>query len=176
MQIICDCDDTVINHISIWLGLYNKDYNDTLSKEQLTDWDIVKFVKPECGIHIYDYLSRATELYSQCKPVPFAKKGVDYLKSQGHRVIFATINNFENAKYRWLLNHGFINGINDFAVLGDKSILRGDLIIEDNYHYVKSFHGAGILIDSPWNAKYEYQPRVKGWREIITMFETGKIK
>ena len=48
-----DCDDVVISLVPTWLSLYNKDYNDNLTPEQITDWDVGLFVKPECDNKIF---------------------------------------------------------------------------------------------------------------------------
>ena len=53
MIVAVDIDDVIISLVPTWLHLYNKDYKDNLSKNDITDWQIDKFVKPECGINIY---------------------------------------------------------------------------------------------------------------------------
>ena len=55
MIVAVDIDDVIISLVPTWLHLYNKDYKDNLSKNDITDWQIDKFVKPECGINIYNY-------------------------------------------------------------------------------------------------------------------------
>ncbi|MCJ7984909.1 hypothetical protein MUB16_14170 [Priestia sp. OVL9] len=41
-----------------WHNQYNKDYCDSLSVEKLKCWESEKYVKPECGTKIYDYLDQ----------------------------------------------------------------------------------------------------------------------
>lgn len=51
-----DVDDVCLDLNSVWLEDYNQVYNDNLKTEDITDWIITKFVKPECGNKIFDLL------------------------------------------------------------------------------------------------------------------------
>ena len=60
--IILDVDDVVLNLVPNWLKLYNRDFNDNLTKEQITEWNITKFIKPEAKYSIYQYEGILIEL------------------------------------------------------------------------------------------------------------------
>ena len=46
--------DQVLNNLNKkWFHAYNKKYNDNITIESVTAWDMLKFVKPECGTDIY---------------------------------------------------------------------------------------------------------------------------
>jgi len=89
MVIACDVDDVACDLVTEWIRLYNRDYFDTLSTPDITEWNIVKFVKPECGDKIYDYLDNPS-LYDTIYPVERSIDGVIALRNMGHRVVFVT--------------------------------------------------------------------------------------
>ena len=171
MDIICDCDDVIINHSKEWLEMYNLDYQDNLKKETITDWDMLKFVKPECGAKIYSYLESG-DIYNRCNPIEGSLDGINWLKNNGHRIIFATVNNYNDKKYQWLKSHGYLKSRKDFVVTSDKSILKGEVIIDDNPDHLKKFGRKGIVFTQPWNKNYTFR-RANNWDDIIKIFEYG---
>ena len=76
MNILVDIDDTINNLAYAWLDFYNKDYQDKLQYDELTNWDWSKVVKPECGQKIYSYL-HSPYLYELIKPV---KNSINVIK------------------------------------------------------------------------------------------------
>jgi 5'(3')-deoxyribonucleotidase len=167
ITIAVDVDDTVCNLVDEWLRLYNLEYDDNLKKENITDWDIGSFTK--AGKDFYKYIN--FDIYDNCKTIFGAKSGIKYLRSLGHRIIFVTAYNYGNSKLNWLLKHKFIETDKDFVVARDKSLIKADMLIDDNYENVKKFdntNSIGILFQAPWNKKFEYNYRVKNWKELIT--------
>lgn len=57
-KIVIDLDSTGVDINSKWLGTYNKLYNDSLTNEDLVKWEMHEYVKPECGLKIYDIIAQ----------------------------------------------------------------------------------------------------------------------
>ncbi|HEX6972236.1 MAG TPA: hypothetical protein VF234_08455, partial [Limnochordia bacterium] len=55
----------------------------------------------------------------------------------------------------------------DFVAAHSKSLVLGDLLIDDAAHNVLSFYGQSILVDAPYNRHVEHPRRAKGWSGII---------
>ena len=163
--IACDVDDTVLNLMPDWLKMYNEACGDNLTKEQVTDWDISQFAKE--GKKIYEFL-KLPHLFRNATPIEGALDGVKFLRTIGARVVFVTFNDVADSKLEWLHDHGFLSRLEDFYVARDKSLIRADIIIDDNCNNVISFtHGRGILVNRPWNVKYDYTPRAYNWGDIV---------
>lgn len=162
MIIACDIDDVILDLVPTWLDAYNRDYNDSLTKDKLTDWNIASFVKPECGTKIYDYIAFSDIFYGS-NPVVGALDGVNKFRSWDYRIIFVTANDPEGCKFPWLKEHGFIKDRKDFIVAYDKSLILADILIDDKYDNVISFPREAILFTQPWNEKYDYDYRSYGW-------------
>lgn len=167
-MILVDVDSTVADLMTEWLRRYNIDYRDNLSAEHITDWDMTQFVKREAKI--YDYL-KLPSLYHSVNPIKGAKKGVDYLREMGWRVVFVSAGLWNaNKKFEWLKKHGFLASEKDFVVAYDKSLVQGDVLIDDKIDNIKDFRGAGILFTQPWNTNWVTGRRMDSWREISKWF------
>lgn len=178
----CDVDDVALGLTPEWLSRYNWDWNDNLLSSQITSWNIHKFVKPECGNRIYEYLNDP-DLYSHVKPMEGAVKGVEILRQLGYRVIFITAY-FNTPKIEALHNHGFLteypyndgrwNTACDVVMANDKSLIKADILIDDKHANLESF-GSGLIFDQAWNQDSTF-PRVYNWNDIVRYFINEKNK
>jgi 5'-nucleotidase len=176
MLIMVDVDGVVADLHSVWYKLYNEEYGDDLTHERVTDWEVHKFVKPECGKHIYTYLD-IPGLYDEVKPIDGALTGVQYIRNLGHRVVFATSGLSQAyAKYLWLESKGFEPGNwgSDFVSVHDKSLLKGNLLVDDAFHNVQAFSSrTSILFTYPHNANAAwYGHRAKNWHEVTQIINS----
>jgi 5'(3')-deoxyribonucleotidase len=189
LVIAVDVDDVVADLITEWLRRYNRDYQDTLTQEHIKAWEIDRFVKPECGTAIFQYLASRT-LYDCVKPVYGALEGVQRLRLAGHRVVFVTSSNAVQAgrKMQWLQRHGFLGDSHeqpDYYVANDKSLIAADLLIDDRPKNVERFPGRTILFARPHNEAYRQTaiyidrvgidwPHILGLVEVIACEELDK--
>jgi len=177
MIIAVDVDGVVCDLHIPWLARYNQDFNDILSKTDITDWGIHKFVKPNCAEYIYRYLDDPT-LYDDAPEISNAKLGIDGLRSLGHRVVFVTssVNKVAGRKLAWLREHDFLDTKKnhqvdpDYVECHDKSLVRADVLIDDSLANVRGFSGRGIVFDQPWNREVsdlDFPYRLRGWGSDI---------
>jgi len=173
-----DIDDTIADLLSAWLRRYNKDYNDHLQKKDITEWDMRKFVKPECGEIIYEYLDDPT-LYDEVfllEPEYVVKRTISALKQLGYRVVFATTPVYKNQgrKLQWLYDYGFLESKRfqkDYIEVGDKSLLNGSYgtLLDDGIHNIRAYSGYKILYNQPHNANDFWAPRVDSIQDVLKL-------
>lgn len=180
MLVLCDVDSVIADLMPAWLGMYNKDFDDDLSIDDITNWDMTKFVKPECGKQIYKYLERS-DLYDSVLMIDVAWEGVQYIRKLGHRVVFATSGVHTVSKFEWLRQNDFNPGTHaeDYVVIYDKTLLRGDLLIDDRDENILNFNRIGghtILFSQPWNTKFEWHKRAYDWYDVIRIVEEKTYK
>jgi len=146
-----DVDGTVAALDKEWIRRYNRDYNDNMTVEQWTEWDIHKLIKPECGLKIYEYIEDPT-IYDDVLPIPFSQVAVGEIKKIS-RVIFVTNSTVgaSGAKYNWLKRYGFLNDLKDYVECKDKSLIRASHLIDDRVENLEDFSGIGLLYQQPWN-------------------------
>lgn|SRR5574343_271562 len=153
--VFCDMDGVIANCLDYWLEKYNKDYDDDLKPEDIVSYNTHKYVKPECGLKIYDYiLEEGFFLNATC-----LQEDIDELRrlhDSDIDVHFATKAPF-NSKYvmrekcQWVDKHFPFIGSNKIIFLQNKSLLRGDFLIEDCPDNLVDFKGIKILYTRPWN-------------------------
>lgn len=178
MIVACDIDGVLADIHQIWLDRYNVDYSDHLTVDRITEWDMSRFVKPECGKKIYDYLDDPS-LYDEMPPIEGALEGVLELRRAGHRVVFVTssVNGASGRKLRWLQDWGFFETRRksepDYVECTDKSLIRADVLIDDYHGNLAVFHGERIQFLQPWNANKSVDGAwiACNWREIPQIVE-----
>lgn len=169
-RILIDIDSVIADLVPEWLNLYNTDYNDFVKVEQITEWDMTKFVKPECGTKIYDYL-HYIHLYDRVRPIDGAISSIHWLRQHDYDVRFVT-SGVQPAKIEWLGNHGLLINEHflfspDVIVAHDKSIIKADIMIDDNIKNCENFQGKSILFAQPWNDVMSNFFRASSWPDII---------
>jgi 5'-nucleotidase len=163
--IAVDVDDVCANLIGEWISRYNSQWGDNLLPENITDWELTKCVKPECGQRIYEILHEP-DLYDNVYPMPGARNAVYELLAQGHRVVYVTacVQGTMDRKLDWLLRWDLLTKKNyrtDFIVAGDKSLVMANYLFDDRPLNVETFRwGRGVLVSRPHNASSKHPLRV----------------
>jgi 5'-nucleotidase len=190
MRIALDVDGPTLALHDEWYKRYNRDYDDNLTVDKVTDWNTHQFVKPECGKKIYDYLQQP-DLYAHVPIVTGAAEGIRLLRERGHEVLFVTsctkgmADQKAEALERFALpakptKHGLLP--DDFCVLTDKRWIDADLLIDDALHNIKDWvlrRRRAILMNYPWNQAAVDVPsmfsswikRANTWPEILALVE-----
>ncbi len=148
-----DVDDVVADLLGPWLARYNARFNDSVKLEDVIEWDVTKFVKPECGQKIFELIDPS--VYEEVSPLPGALETVTELRKLG-RVVFITAGNAD-AKQRWLVKHGFLNGdrasLHDYVSCTDKALINADVLIDDHVKNIEAFPGHALLVTRFHNAQ-----------------------
>src|SRR5690606_11848371 len=170
-----DVDDVCADLISEWVRRYNEAWGDNLTPANIIYWNLANCVKPECGQQVYDIL-RQPDLYDNVRPIPGAKWGVEQLRRIG-RVVFVTavVPGTLDAKLEWLYRNGFITRDSDFIAAKDKSLVDGDVLIDDAPH-----NHPDILFSRTHNQGFHHPFRAHDWDEIVSLvprlFDTSGMR
>lgn len=153
--IAVDVDEVCADLLGEWLRRYSERFDDTLSVQTMTGWDLIPQVKPECGERIYEIL-REPDLYTHVKPIEGAWEGVELLRNAGYRVVFVTscVAGTMDAKVRWLQRYGFLSdahGLPDFIACTSKYLVDADVLIDDHEKNCWEFPRRSILVRHPHN-------------------------
>lgn len=185
-----DVDEVCCDLLTEWLRRYNADWDDALGREQCTQWDMTKLVRPNCGPAIYDYLQHP-DLYEKVEPIPGAALGVARLRAAGHEVHFITScvdGPMEKAKFYWLERHGFLAapGAPRYHAVGSShdakraiaERLKLDVLIDDRPENLEAMpeRVARILFDAPhnrdrWAGGDLNARRAASWSEVTKLVD-----
>jgi 5'-nucleotidase len=175
MIIYVDVDGVTADLITEWLRRYNRDYNDDLTPQEILDWGIEKYVKPECGMNIFTYL-RDRNLYNSVEPIEDALYFVHKLRKDGHNIIFVTDSPFEasGVKFQWLNQYGFEVDKDHYIEISanTRSLLAEGIFLDDNPKTVAAISDCGtvaILMRQPWNEWSEADYVAGSWAEFYKL-------
>ncbi len=171
--ILVDVDDVLNNLLTGWVQRYNKEYNDTLTADSFLDWNMLKFIKQECGEKIYDYLKDPT-LYEECTPTPHSQEVIERLLKHGDRiyVVSSCVPESVDAKFSWVLKHYPLKW-NQCIACSNKGLIIGDYLIGDGLHNAVGFTGTFLLMDRAHNRSDTTLRRVKDWYEVESILFPG---
>lgn len=186
MIIHLDMDGVAANLDKPWLDAYNRDFDDDLTADQITAYDITRFVKPEARGVMQDYLGRPG-MYYDAPPYPGAVQAVRKLEEQGHLVFFLTApflgergkqsRHVFYDKTRWVGKHFPWIDPGRVIFTGHKYLVFGHVLLEDNPEKLKGFMGRKVVMTRPWNKGFDAASigadRVGSWKEFVWLVENG---
>lgn len=175
--IIIDYDDTCNNLVSAWLGLYNKDTNESVQRENIHKWEICEYVKnPK---HLLNLLTD-DRLYNNVELLPGCKETLEW--SMNHFYIYIATSFVPpfvsiDKKMAHITDHLPFFPLENVVCIKNKYLLNGDAIIDDYPVNIKDFNGEKVLFCAPWNKCYNlFDKKVKDWKDIRNYLETIKIE
>ena len=132
-------------------------------------WDSV----PAERLHVLERYMRSADFFSNLKVMPQAQRVLERLQER-YEVYIATaameIPTSFTAKFDWLKRHFPFIRPSHIVFCGDKGILRGDFLIDDNPRQLRRFRGEGILYSAPANVFVPGFRRVKDWLDVERLF------
>lgn len=170
MIILVDLDETLVNLVDKWVYYYNNKYGTAYKREELTEYGSI-------GDELWIEFLRIPGFHSDLPWLdPEAPKVLQKLRKEGHRIVIATAAvAWESAKdkYAWVHTHlripGLIDGMKDLVITRDKSLIRADVLVDDNPAYLKDFRGQTIVYDQPWNRTYDGASfRAFNWKDVLS--------
>jgi len=140
----------------------------------VTQWDFMRGLEAPHRAWVERCLALG-EYWGSIEPLPGAVAGVDALRMADHDVVFVTspwesCPTWAYERTRWLLKH-FQATRHDVIVAADKSLISGDVFVDDKPEHVGSWVARnkkkyGFIWDQPWNAgRTEGAHLVGGWTE-----------
>lgn len=170
--IAVDQDYVLAKLIEKWLKTYNVIFEDNLKPEDITEWNISKFVKEEARPYMNNILN-LDKFYRDLDVVEDSQRVLEKLSKKYEIIIVTdpyTRMSFKS-KYEWLQEKfPFIHPKN-FVFTGNKSIINADYLIDDGFHNLEGFKGYGLLFDAPYNREETRFFRVMNWLDIENLFD-----
>ncbi|HEY4381019.1 MAG TPA: 5'-3'-deoxyribonucleotidase [Acidobacteriaceae bacterium] len=171
-RICVDMDEVMADAVAEHLLRYNREFNVSLTKDDLRGkrfWQVV----PPHHHEPLDDMMRAEDFFADLDVMPDAPRVLAELQRY-HEIFIASaameVPSSFNAKYTWLERHFPFIPHTHIVFCGDKSILRADYLIDDNPRQLEAFRSTGILYDAPHNVNVAGYTRVHNWLEIEALF------
>lgn len=172
---IIDLDDTLSNFLESWISLYNFMYDDNKKITDIKDWNVTQYLNKCEPEELYGLL-KTPNFFRNVGAKNFARKAIQQLKDNGNTVKIVTAYPFPNSvvdKVHWL-NEFMGIGLEDIIFTLDKTVIKGDYIIDDYIKNIKDFDGTRILFSSPHNEhlvkENGFDIRVNSWKEFLEFY------
>ncbi|MGD6964476.1 5' nucleotidase, NT5C type [Fictibacillus phosphorivorans] len=169
--IAIDMDEVIADFQKKHLSLFNQEYNETLTFEDLKGtrlWNIRPHLENEILAYVND-----PGFFKDLEVMEGSQEVI--MELNNYYEIFITTAAMEHptsfsAKYYWLKEHfSFLSDLN-FVFCGKKSIINADYLIDDNPTHFEHFKGQGLLFTAPHNLNNTSYLRVHNWQEIKDYF------
>ena len=172
-KVICvDMDEVIADALGEHLLRYNRDFGSNITVKDLHGRWIWDYIPQERQQALYDYMC-SEDFFAVLGVMPEAQRVLQRLQTR-YDVYIATaameVPSSFNAKFRWLAEHFPFIPPARIVFCGDKSILHGDYLIDDNPRQLRLFRGEGILFASPANVYEQGFRRVENWLDVERMF------
>lgn len=172
MTILVDIDGVLNDMQAKLLKEINNAYKTNFTIKQVTDYEWFNRLKdnPEVGEPVW----WLTERHWFWDFVQINRKAVEVIEGwvrQGHKVRFVTASWFSDTlpyKIKTTLEAFDYNLINEHNVIvaQDKSIIKGDIMIDDCIDNLKNFDEECICFAQPWNSQCGLMWRTNNWDYI----------
>jgi 5'(3')-deoxyribonucleotidase len=179
-----DMDEVIADALAEHLFRYNRDFQTTLTLDDLHGRYLWDLIPPERHHALAGYML-SDDFFSVLTVMPEAQRVLARMQSR-FDIFIATaameVPTSFTAKFHWLATHFPFIAPSHIVFCGDKSILRADFLIDDNprqlsrfearAHQISdaAFHPQGILLSAPANVNVLGYRRVANWREVETLF------
>ena len=175
--ILFDIDDTLNNLVEVWINLYNEQYNDTLSIDDILTYSIEDYVKPEVGLKIYDILDTPNLFSELVSPVKGSIEVLEELNNDPNYDIIIVSSCLKQEHYddklKFLKKHYPFLDTSKFysSASGEKyRFLSSDgVMVDDNPHNFKNFDGLAFMPNYAYNRGYDRvsMVRIDSLKEIL---------
>lgn len=171
--IAIDLDDTLYDFVGLLLEDYNKKYGDYIRKEDVTDWDIHQFLKPECESIFKEFATE--ELFKKCV---IGKETINLLERLHGiaNIYFVTSCAPRGLEWRAEILRRYLSFYNDSMLvrLKDKSHFVCDYIVDDNPMNCIYSYGKSLCIAQPWNEGVATRVNITRALEVLITKIKGK--
>jgi 5'(3')-deoxyribonucleotidase len=106
-------------------------------------------------------------------PLADSQKVVKELSEKHEVFIVSAAMEFPNSlreKYDWMQEHFSFISWKNLMLCGDKSVVKGDVIIDDHEKNLITFDGETLLFDAMHNQHIDGYKRVYNWKEIADLY------
>lgn len=175
MTILVDIDSTITNFGEMLLLANNQLHNTNYRYTDITsyDWFDKTFPNPWKPTK-YQCFWNTVEVN------PAAVTVIERWVRQGHKVYLVTASHFNNMlgyKIKRTLEPFNSNLINErnIVIAQDKSIIMGNVIIDDCVDNLYNFDDVCICYKQPWNKKWPYPFRYNDWDKINDVIQVYHV-
>lgn len=170
LTLLIDMDNVVADLMTKWLASYNTTYNDCLTREHITTWQIDLHAS-KCSAEQFHKFIEDPGFFTDLEVIPDAIEVTTRLQAKGHKIYFVTATPYNSPtggydKYNWVEKYFPHIGKERVMQTHHKHMIKGDILFDDGPKNLQDFQGIKIAMDFPYNRNVAVNYRVKSWLEF----------
>ena len=172
MIILVDMDDTIENLTEAWINYANTRFGTAVNAADVTTWDPSEAFSTVSHDEMYALLLEDA-LYETVKPFEGAVHSFQQLISDGHEIFIVTNSPYQVIKSKMekvLFRHFPFLQWKNVIITGSKTLIEGDVLIDDGVHNLQNGKYMKLLFSAPHNLNYDAavngMARVNNWKEV----------
>lgn len=169
MTIVLDFDDVVTESLESAIELFNKDYNTKLTVNSFREWNTDSVHK---DFRSYFYKVDYTKVKEKNNSIYWIKK-----LAEQHDIFIATascVDKFKE-KEQWILKNLPCVKKENILLVRNKSILNGDVIVDDAIHNLNGKFDLKLLYSTPANKMNTKYRTIKDLGEVYKIVNEERI-
>ena len=176
MRILLDFDEVINQMVHHWVDTLNCVYGTSVNFENVNEWDMTKSFPNLTEDKLYNPL-HLQSFWNGVKIEVGAKKGIQELLSQGHEIYIVTSAHPNTIKWKaeWLQRELPEISWPHVIVANNKSLINGDILVDDGLHNLYKGDYIKILFDKPWNKMVDKSRmtdlihRAYNWDDVVKL-------
>lgn len=168
MRVLIDMDEVLVSFVPKAVYYFNKLTGESLRPDDITTWDLPGERR------VWDEIFRIPSFF---RDLPWEHHCTeDTLRKwarEGHDLRIVTSPASWEAcadKYGWVHTHlkipGIIPSMDKLVITRDKSIVTGDVLIDDSPKNLEAHEAVRIAYDKPWNRGFDADFRARDWNQL----------
>lgn len=159
MVIKIDIDGVIRDMVSTMCNIYNREYHDHITPDDVTEYDVDK-IFTKCGGKAAEYFFDNKGVFvNRYSPIfDGAAEAIDKLRDAGHKIVIVSWQPLFDNKIDTLhfLKANKVH-YDDIAFTKDKDSIKGDILIDDNPEFIEQCNDKEItfLINRPYNVNVD---------------------
>jgi 5'-nucleotidase len=180
MRLLIDQDEVLAQFTTRILEWWNEDHDTDFKVEDIKHYWLEKTLGPRSAYFIKSCM-RDPRFFADLEPIDGAISGMEELNAMGHELIIASKVPLNAGigfygKVEWIRKYLPWFDLSNFVGIQNKTLLGGDVLLDDSPSNVKLFSDAGrraVIFDRPWNRDLPGL-RARSWFEFVRMVESAE--
>ena len=172
MRILIDMDDVMADAVARFLEWYERDFGIRYTREQLHGTKLSEIVPAEHRKIVHGY-PHQKGFFKDLPVIEDSKETIEALDNKYEIFVVSAAMEFKHSlydKFEWLDEHFPFIHWKRRVFCGDKTIAKGDVLIDDHEFNLSSFIGRPIVFTAPHNVHYTKYERMDKWLDAKNFF------
>lgn len=173
MRLLIDMDDVLADAVQRFNEWYERDFGVRYTEADLQGTKLHLIVPEEHRKIVKEY-PHHPDFFKDLPVIANSRKVVEELHNRFEVYIASAAMEFPYSlphKVKWLDEHFPFIHWKRRIFCGDKSVLKGDVLIDDHDFNLSVFHGRAIMFTSSHNAKETKYERLNSWLDAEKLFD-----